>query len=68
MFTLWRISEETCSGKNDSILILKEKTEIASKGGNKMEPMKELDDLLVLYALATEFMSDLMNGDPPTPQ
>jgi len=30
--------------------------------------MKERDDLLFLYALATEIMSDLMNGDPPPPQ
>ena len=30
--------------------------------------MQERDELLVLHALATEFMSDLMNGDPPTPQ
>jgi len=33
-----------------------------------MEHMKKRDDLLVLYALGTEFMSDLMNADPPTPQ
>ena len=68
MFTLRGVSEETCSGKNNSVLILKEKTEIASKGGNKREHMKERDDLLVLYALTMELISDLMNGDPTTPQ
>ena len=30
--------------------------------------MQERDDLLILHSLATDFMTDLMNPDPPAPQ